>query len=61
MNRKYIVKVNYYSKTRGNSYSYWTLSGSTIDVDKAYVFTDATVPDLFKGSLEQSYVEKIYL
>ena len=40
---------------------YWTLSGATTDVEEAHVFTDASVPPFFKQSLEQPYIEKIYI
>ncbi len=61
MNRKFIVKVHAKSKSGEPSHMYWTLSGSTIDREAAYVFTDATVPDFYKQSLEQPYIEKIYI
>lgn len=59
--RKFIVKVYAYSKSGEKGYMYWTLSGSTTDVEAAHVFTDASVPPFFKQSLEQPYIEKIYI
>lgn len=40
---------------------YWTLNGSTIDSEKAYVFTEQSVPDMFKSSLNATYVELEYV
>ncbi len=61
MNRKFIVKVHAKNRSGEPSYMYWTLSGATTDVEAAYVFTSATVPDFYKQSLEQPYIEKIYI
>lgn len=54
--RKFIVKVN-----ARNSFMYWTWSGATVCIDDAAIFTESTVPDLFRPSLNQPYVERIYL
>lgn len=51
---RFKVKVN---TSKGSSY--WTLSGSTANIDLAVIFTKETVPDFFKQSLEQDYIELI--
>lgn len=58
---KFKVRVNAKSKLGDPSFMYWTLSGSTINFDKAHVFTESTVPDFFKQSLNQPYIEKVYV
>lgn len=35
---------------------YWTLNGSVVNREEAYVFTDKTMPDMFKSSLRAPYV-----
>ncbi len=40
---------------------YWTWSSSTVKIEDAAIFTEETMPELFKQSSEQSYIEKIYL
>jgi hypothetical protein len=59
--KKYKVKVHIKDRSGEWSYMYWALSGATLDEDKAYVFTDATMPDFYKQSLEQPYVEREYV
>ena len=57
MSKGYKVKVN----TEYGGVMYWTLSGSTLDINSAYIFTDNTMPDFYKQSLDQPYIEKLYI
>lgn len=54
MTGEFIVRVNI-----KDSYMYWTLSGGTVDIEKAHVFTEETVPTFFQQSLEQPYVQRV--
>ena len=49
--KPFIVKVH----TPGQV-MYWTLNGSVVNREEAYVFTDKTMPDMFKSSLRAPYV-----
>ncbi|OCH16657.1 MULTISPECIES: hypothetical protein [unclassified Aliivibrio] len=46
------VKVN---TSKGSSY--WTLSGSTTIIEDAAVFTMDSMPDFFRQSLKQDFIE----
>lgn len=50
--QRFKVKVN---TSKGSSY--WTLSGSTTAFENAAIFTMDTMPDFFRQSLEQDFIE----
>ncbi|MDN3679723.1 hypothetical protein QWZ04_05205 [Vibrio tapetis subsp. quintayensis] len=49
---RFKVKVN---TSKGSSY--WTLSGSTTIFENAAIFTMDTMPDFFRQSLEQDFID----
>lgn len=51
---RFIVRVNI-----NDSFMYWTLSGSVIYSKDAYVFTEATIPDLCKQAIQADYIDII--
>lgn len=63
MTMEYKVKVHATGKNGagGVGFMYWTWSGATVNPDDAAIFTDETMPSFFKQSLNQPYVEKVYI
>jgi hypothetical protein len=53
---KFIVKVNI-----SGQIMYWTLNGSVTSREKAYIFDEQSMPEMFKSSLRASYVEIEYI
>lgn len=56
MSKPFIVKVNI-----SGQIMYWTLNGSVTSREKAYIFDEQSMPDMFKPSLRASYVEIEYI